>query len=175
MRSPGRSTAGSAAITSAPRAEQRRRRILAAILRPGAAGAATLACQGERPYGAVRQGGEIAAGTARAVRRPCAAAIAVARRPMGRQRRLSRRRHAGGFRSRGLLWRAADRSRDDANCSAVFPKTSTPPTARTPAGRSYRVRKTLYQLYHVLNHAHLFGGGYAAQAERMMDRLLAEV
>jgi len=27
----------------------------------------------------------------------------------------------------------------------------------------------------VLNHAILFGGGYAAQAERMMDRLLAEV
>jgi protein-ribulosamine 3-kinase len=36
-------------------------------------------------------------------------------------------------------------------------------------------RKTLYQLYHVLNHANLFGGSYAARAERMMERLLAEV
>jgi fructosamine-3-kinase len=36
------------------------------------------------------------------------------------------------------------------------------------------MRRTLYNLYHVLNHANLFGGGYAAQAERMMERLLAE-
>jgi protein-ribulosamine 3-kinase len=35
------------------------------------------------------------------------------------------------------------------------------------------VRRTLYNLYHVLNHANLFGGGYAAQAERMMLALLA--
>ena len=41
--------------------------------------------------------------------------------------------------------------------------------------RGYAVRKELYNLYHVLNHANLFGGGYAAQAERMIDRLLAEV
>lgn len=47
--------------------------------------------------------------------------------------------------------------------------------AHSPLDAGYRVRKTLYQLYHVLNHAYLFGGGYAAQAERMMDRLLAEV
>ncbi len=39
----------------------------------------------------------------------------------------------------------------------------------------YGVRKTLYNLYHILNHANLFGGGYAGQAESMMDRLLAEV
>ena len=37
------------------------------------------------------------------------------------------------------------------------------------AGRSH-----LYNLYHLLNHFNLFGGGYAAQAERMMGRLLAE-
>ena len=36
-------------------------------------------------------------------------------------------------------------------------------------------RLTLYQLYHVLNHANLFGGGYLAQAESMMERLLAEL
>ena len=46
--------------------------------------------------------------------------------------------------------------------------------AHSPLDAGYRVRKTLYQLYHVLNHAHLFGGAYAAQAEKMMDSLLAE-
>src|SRR5438105_3997232 len=44
-----------------------------------------------------------------------------------------------------------------------------------PLDHAYAVRKTLYNLYHVLNHANLFGGGYAAQAETMIDRLLAEV
>jgi fructosamine-3-kinase len=44
-----------------------------------------------------------------------------------------------------------------------------------PLAHGYPVRKTLYNLYHVLNHANLFGGGYAAQAERMIERLLAEV
>jgi len=44
-----------------------------------------------------------------------------------------------------------------------------------PLDQGYAVRKTLYNLYHVLNHANLFGGGYAAQAERMIERLLAEL
>ena len=35
------------------------------------------------------------------------------------------------------------------------------------------VRNRLYQLYHVLNHANLFGGGYAAQACAIIDELLA--
>jgi len=39
----------------------------------------------------------------------------------------------------------------------------------------YAVRKTLYNLYHVLNHLNLFGGTYLHQAERMMRQLLAEV
>jgi protein-ribulosamine 3-kinase len=43
-----------------------------------------------------------------------------------------------------------------------------------PLDRGYAMRKTLYNLYHVLNHANLFGGGYAPQAERMIDQLLAE-
>ena len=38
----------------------------------------------------------------------------------------------------------------------------------------YALRRSLYNLYHVLNHANLFGGTYAAQAERMMDALLAQ-
>ncbi|HUG04773.1 MAG TPA: fructosamine kinase family protein [Steroidobacteraceae bacterium] len=36
-------------------------------------------------------------------------------------------------------------------------------------------RRDLYNLYHVLNHLNLFGGGYRAQAETMIDRLLAEL
>jgi fructosamine-3-kinase len=36
-------------------------------------------------------------------------------------------------------------------------------------------RVALYNLYHVLNHLNLFGGGYGAQAEAMIGRLLAEV
>jgi len=44
-----------------------------------------------------------------------------------------------------------------------------------PLEEGYRLRKTLYNLYHVLNHANLFGGGYARQAEHMIDGLLSEV
>jgi protein-ribulosamine 3-kinase len=47
--------------------------------------------------------------------------------------------------------------------------------AHAPLDPGYRVRKTLYNLYHVLNHANLFGGGYVLQAEQMIDRLSAEV
>ena len=36
-------------------------------------------------------------------------------------------------------------------------------------------RLDLYRLYHVLNHYNLFGGGYGAQAGRMIDGLLAEL
>ena len=36
-------------------------------------------------------------------------------------------------------------------------------------------RVPLYNLYHVLNHLNLFGGGYRRQAEDMIDRLLAQV
>jgi fructosamine-3-kinase len=40
-----------------------------------------------------------------------------------------------------------------------------------PVDDGYRLRRELYNLYHVLNHLNLFGG-YRAQAERMMARLL---
>jgi len=36
----------------------------------------------------------------------------------------------------------------------------------------YAKRKILYNLYHILNHASLFGGGYVRQAEGMMRTLL---
>jgi len=44
-----------------------------------------------------------------------------------------------------------------------------------PLDAGYDTRKTLYNLYHVLNHYNLFGGGYAGQADRMIASLLAEV
>lgn len=43
-----------------------------------------------------------------------------------------------------------------------------------PIDAGYEVRRDLYNLYHILNHANLFGGGYARQAEQMMQMLLAE-
>jgi len=45
--------------------------------------------------------------------------------------------------------------------------------AAWPLDAGYAARKDLYNLYHILNHANLFGGGYASQAEQMMQRLPA--
>lgn len=39
----------------------------------------------------------------------------------------------------------------------------------------YTTRKTLYNLYHILNHLNLFGSGYLHQAEAMMQQLIAEI
>ena len=44
-----------------------------------------------------------------------------------------------------------------------------------PLDAGYAERKTLYNLYHILNHANLFGGGYAAQALQMIAKLNAEL
>ena len=44
-----------------------------------------------------------------------------------------------------------------------------------PLDAGYETRKTLYNLYHVLNHFNLFGAGYLGQARRMIDKLLAEL
>ena len=43
-----------------------------------------------------------------------------------------------------------------------------------PLDPGYSTRKELYNLYHVLNHANLFGGSYVSQAARMIARLLAQ-
>ena len=40
-----------------------------------------------------------------------------------------------------------------------------------PKRPGYRRRRELYNLYHILNHALLFGGGYAGQAQSTIDRL----
>jgi len=47
--------------------------------------------------------------------------------------------------------------------------------AEYPLDNGYKTRKTLYNLYHILNHVNLFGGGYAGQASSMIDQLLAEI
>ncbi len=46
--------------------------------------------------------------------------------------------------------------------------------AAWPPAAGYPTRRALYNLYHVLNHVNLFGGGYGAQAAAMIGRLLAE-
>ena len=47
--------------------------------------------------------------------------------------------------------------------------------ATWPLDQAAGTRRTLYNLYHVLNHLNLFGSGYLAQAEAMIERLLAEL
>jgi protein-ribulosamine 3-kinase len=47
--------------------------------------------------------------------------------------------------------------------------------AAAPLPPGAEVRGELYNLYHVLNHANLFGGGYARSALGMIQRLLAEL
>ena len=42
-----------------------------------------------------------------------------------------------------------------------------------PLDPGYEKRKTLYNLYHILNHFNLFGGGYESQANRMISQILA--
>jgi fructosamine-3-kinase len=47
--------------------------------------------------------------------------------------------------------------------------------AAWPLDDGYRVRRDFYNLYHVLNHANLFAGGYVGQAQSSIERLLAEI
>lgn len=44
-----------------------------------------------------------------------------------------------------------------------------------PLDGGYKTRKTLYNLYHILNHLNLFGASYSGQAERMTEQLLSEI
>jgi fructosamine-3-kinase len=44
-----------------------------------------------------------------------------------------------------------------------------------PVDPGYGTRKTLYNLYHILNHLNMFGDAYRTQAYRMMDSLLSEL
>jgi fructosamine-3-kinase len=47
-------------------------------------------------------------------------------------------------------------------------------TEHFPLDTGYTLRRELYNLYHILNHANLFGGGYGAQARRMIEILLVQ-
>lgn len=47
--------------------------------------------------------------------------------------------------------------------------------ATYPLDAGYTTRRELYNLYHILNHANLFGSSYARRAEGMMEQLLAEL
>ena len=47
--------------------------------------------------------------------------------------------------------------------------------ASAPLAPGAELRRELYNLYHVLNHANLFGGSYALSARATMERLLAEL
>lgn len=44
-----------------------------------------------------------------------------------------------------------------------------------PLDDGYESRRTFYNIYHILNHANMFGGGYHGQAIAMMQRVLAEL
>jgi len=44
-----------------------------------------------------------------------------------------------------------------------------------PLDQGFSVRKTFYNLYHIINHANLFGGGYHGQAISMMEQILSEI
>lgn len=44
-----------------------------------------------------------------------------------------------------------------------------------PLDEGHEDRRDLYNLYHILNHAVLFGSGYARQAQTMIDSLLARI
>jgi protein-ribulosamine 3-kinase len=44
-----------------------------------------------------------------------------------------------------------------------------------PVDIGYNVRRRLYNLYHILNHMNMFGGGYQSQAATMAESLLAEI
>jgi fructosamine-3-kinase len=47
--------------------------------------------------------------------------------------------------------------------------------AAWPLDDGYRVRRDFYNIYHVLNHANLFAGGYVRQAADAIERSLAEI
>ncbi|MFA9418926.1 MAG: fructosamine kinase family protein [Gammaproteobacteria bacterium] len=44
-----------------------------------------------------------------------------------------------------------------------------------PIDPGYAQRRELYNLYHILNHANLFGASYVSQAHRMIESLLAHI
>ncbi len=125
-----------------------------------------------RPAAARRRAA--AGGDPAPARGPRARGVAAARRPLVRQCRATRVRRAGDLRPGGLLRRSGNRSRDDRALRRLRRRLLRGVSAAWPLDAGYPVRRTLYNLYHVLNHLNLFGGGYGAQAEAMIGQLLAE-
>jgi len=44
-----------------------------------------------------------------------------------------------------------------------------------PLDDGFALRKTFYNIYHIINHLNLFGGGYHGQAIHMLEQVLSEV
>jgi fructosamine-3-kinase len=44
-----------------------------------------------------------------------------------------------------------------------------------PVDEGFAVRKIFYNLYHIINHLNMFGGGYHSQAIHMLEQVLAEI
>lgn len=44
-----------------------------------------------------------------------------------------------------------------------------------PLDDGFAVRKTFYNIYHIINHLNLFGGGYHGQSINMIEQVLAEI
>jgi len=44
-----------------------------------------------------------------------------------------------------------------------------------PVDDGFAVRKTFYNIYHIINHLNLFGGGYHGQSIQMLEQVLAEM
>jgi fructosamine-3-kinase len=44
-----------------------------------------------------------------------------------------------------------------------------------PLDEGYRVRKTFYNIYHIINHTNMFGSGYQGQAVNMIRQVLSEL
>ena len=102
---------------------------------------------------------------------PRRAAGAPARRPVGRQRHGRRARAPGADRPGRLRRPPRDRPGDDAAVRRLRRARASPPTTRRhPLAAATRSASQLYQLYPLLVHAVLFGGGYAGSAERVMRR-----
>ena len=44
-----------------------------------------------------------------------------------------------------------------------------------PLDDGFKLRKTFYNIYHIINHLNLFGGGYQTQAIQMLKQVLSEI
>lgn len=44
-----------------------------------------------------------------------------------------------------------------------------------PLDDGFAIRKTIYNIYHIINHLNLFGGGYHRQAITMLEQVLADI